>query len=207
MIKKVLSLLKSVSSKEKNIKANRLAYIKNSTFEGNNYIDRFCKIRNSSIGRYSYIGFGSDFNNVEVGNYCSISSDVKIGLGKHPVDYFSSSPVFYSNNNPFGTKEAYLTFDENPKRTIIGHDVWIGANVIILDGVEIGTGAIIATGSVVTKNVPPYQIVGGVPAKLIRKRFDETTIRLLLDSKWWTMEPKKLKAKNFNLNNLNPSKE
>lgn len=94
MINKLLGLLKSSSSKEKNIRVNRLAYIRNSTFEGNNYIDRFCKIRNSSIGKYSYIGFGSDFNNVDIGNYCSISSDVKMGLGKHPVDYFSSSPVF-----------------------------------------------------------------------------------------------------------------
>ncbi|BGE81398.1 CatB-related O-acetyltransferase [Staphylococcus petrasii] len=207
MINKLLGLLKSSSSKEKNIRVNRLAYIRNSTFEGNNYIDRFCKIRNSSIGKYSYIGFGSDFNNVDIGNYCSISSDVKMGLGKHPVDYFSSSPVFYSNNNPFGTKEAYLKFDENPKKTIIEHDVWIGANVIILDGVRIGTGAIVATGSVVTKDIAPYEVVGGVPAKKIKKRFDEDTIAQLLESKWWTMDPKTLKNKNFTLNNLKVSKE
>lgn len=207
MIKKLTSLLKSSSSKEKNIRVNKLAYIKNSTFEGNNYVDRFCKIRNASVGKYSYIGFGSDFNNVEIGNYCSISSDVKIGLGKHPIDHFSSSPVFYSNNNPFGIKEAYSSFDENPKKTIIEHDVWIGANVIIMDGVKIETGAVIAAGAVVTKNVSAYEIVGGVPAKTIKKRFDESTISELLNSKWWEMSPKTLKSKNFSLNNLKVSKE
>lgn len=207
MIKQLTGLLKSSSSKEKNVRVNKLAYIKNSTFKGNNYVDRFCKIRNSTIGEYSYIGFSSDFNNVEIGNYCSISSDVKIGLGKHPVDHFSSSPVFYSNNNPFGIREAYSSFDENSKKTLIGHDVWVGANVIIMDGVEIGTGAIIAAGAVVTKNVSPYEIVGGVPAKTIKKRFDETTISQLLSSKWWEMSPKALKSKNFSLNNLKASKE
>lgn len=207
MIKKLTSLLKSSSSKEKNIRVNKLAYIKNSTFEGNNYVDRFCKIRNTSVGKYSYIGFGSDFNNVEIGNYCSISSDVKIGLGKHPIDHFSSSPVFYSNNNSFGIKEAYSSFDENPKKTIIEHDVWIGANVIIMDGVKIETGAVIAAGAVVAKNVSAYEIVGGVPAKTIKKRFDESTISELLNSKWWEMSPKTLKSKNFSLNNLKVSKE
>lgn len=207
MIKKIIDMLKSESSKEKNIRINRLAYIKNSKFKGNNYVDRFCKIRNSTIGKYSYIGFNSDFNNVQIGNYCSISSDVKIGLGKHPVNHFSSSPVFYSNNNPFGIKNAYINFDENPKCTFIGHDVWIGANALILDGINIGTGAIIAAGSVVTKNVAPYEVVGGVPARLIRKRFDETTIDFLLNTQWWDEEPEILKSWNFNLNNLKVSKE
>ncbi|BBK29087.1 CatB-related O-acetyltransferase [Staphylococcus arlettae] len=202
MLNKVFTLIKSSSSKEKNVKINRLAYVTNSTFEGNNFIDRFCKVRNSTIGKYSYIGFGSDFNNVKIGNYCSISSDVKMGLGKHPVDFFSSSPVFYSNNNPFGSKEVYLNFDESPKKTVVGHDVWIGANAIVLDGVQIGTGAIIATGAVVTKDVAPYEIVGGIPAKAIKKRFDNATIQQLLESKWWLMEPKELKANNFSLKNL-----
>lgn len=202
MIKKILSLFKSKSSKAKNIKINRLAYIKNTEFEGNNYIDRFCKIRNSSFGKYSYVGFNSDFNNVTVGNYCSISSNVKMGLGKHPTNHFSSSPVFYSNNNPFGVKEAYTSFEENPQKTIIGNDVWIGANVIVMDGVTIGTGAIVAAGAVITKDIEPYEIVGGVPAKVIKKRFEEETIDNLLQSKWWSLEPKDLKRKNFNLNNI-----
>ncbi|ADC86478.1 MULTISPECIES: CatB-related O-acetyltransferase [Staphylococcus] len=207
MINKLMGLLKSSSSKEKNVKINRLAYVTNSTFKGNNYVDRFCKIRNSTIGKYSYIGFGSDFNHVEIGNYCSISSDVKMGLGKHPLEFFSSSPIFYSNNNPFGIKEAYFKFDDSPNKTIVGHDVWIGANVIVLDGIQIGNGAVIAAGAIVTRNVEPYEIVGGVPAKTIKKRFDDETINKLLESKWWLMSPNELKSKNFSLTNLKVSRE
>ena len=92
-IEKIIGLLKNQSSKESNVKIHRLAYITNSKFDGNNYIDRWCKIRNSHIGEYSYIGFGSDFNNVEVGRYCSISSDVK-WVRKTSYTLFSSSPIF-----------------------------------------------------------------------------------------------------------------
>lgn len=198
-VKKGIDVLQSKSSKKDNVKIHRLAYITQSKFEGHNYIDRWCKIRNSQFGMYTYVGFRSDFNHVKVGNYCSISSDVKIGLGKHPTHLFSSSPVFYSNQNPFNSHDAYLEFNDQPTLTVIGHDVWIGANVIIMDNITIGTGAVIAAGSVVTKDVQPYEIVGGVPAKLIKKRFDDQTISSLLKSEWWFLTPKELKEKQFNL--------
>ncbi|MBE7599958.1 antibiotic acetyltransferase [Staphylococcus aureus] len=182
-IEKIIGLLKNQSSKESNVKIHRLAYITNSKFDGNNYIDRWCKIRNSHIGEYSYIGFGSDFNNVEVGRYCSISSDVKIGLGKHPTHFFSSSPIFYSNNNPFNIKQKFIDFNDQPSRTTIKND------------------AVIAAGSVVTKNVGAYEVVGGVPAKVIKKRFDNKTIEKLLESKWWEKTPDKLKG--FSVEYLN----
>nr|WP_241961386.1 CatB-related O-acetyltransferase [Staphylococcus hyicus] len=197
MISKVLKRFKNQSSKEKNIKINRLAYVHNSSFEGHNYIDRLCKIRNCHFGKYSYVGFESDFNQVEIGNYCSISSDVKIGLGKHPTHLFSSSPVFYSNQNPFGLKSAYLKFDDQPQRTIIKNDVWIGANVVVKDGVTIGDGAVIATGAVVTKDVEPYTIVGGVPAQFMKKRFDDETIKKLQESQWWLKSHTELESVHF----------
>ncbi|UXU65318.1 CatB-related O-acetyltransferase [Staphylococcus agnetis] len=199
MISKVLKLFKNQSSKEKNIKINRLAYVHNSTFEGHNYIDRLCKIRNCHFGKYSYVGFESDFNNVEIGHYCSISSNVKMGLGKHPTHLFSSSPVFYSNNNPFGLTSAYLKFDDQPQRTIIKNDVWIGANVVVKDGVTIGDGAVVATGAVVTKDVEPYTIVGGVPAQFVKKRFDDETIKKLQESQWWLKAHTELKAEHFSI--------
>lgn len=199
MISKVLKLFKNQSSKEKNIKINRLAYVHNSTFEGHNYIDRLCKIRNCHFGKYSYVGFESDFNNVEIGHYCSISSNVKMGLGKHPTHLFSSSPVFYSNNNPFGLTSAYLKFDDQPQRTIIKNDVWIGANVVVKDGVTIGDGAVVATGAVVTKDVEPYTIVGGVPAQFVKKRFDDETIIKLQESQWWLKSHTELKAEHFSI--------
>ncbi|MBI5975588.1 CatB-related O-acetyltransferase [Staphylococcus canis] len=197
MINKVLKVLKNGSSKEKNIRINRLAYISNCHFEGHNYVDRFCKIRNSHFGQYSYVGFGSEFNHVEIGNYCSISSNVKIGLGKHPTHFFSTSPVFYSNQNPFGIKMKYKHYDDAPNLTRIGHDVWIGANVLIMDGVKIGNGAIVAAGSVVTKDVGDFEIVGGVPAKLIRKRFEQEQIKQLNHDKWWNESIEALKKKKY----------
>lgn len=199
IVSKLLKIVKNPSSKEKNVKINRLAYVHNSTFEGNNYIDRFCKIRNCHFGQYSYVGFQSDFNQVEVGNYCSISSNVKMGLGKHPTHLFSSSSVFYSNQNPFGIKSAYLEFDDQPQSTKIKNDVWIGANVIIKDGVTIGNGAIVASGAVVTKDVEPYTIVGGVPAKPLKKRFDDETIHKLQKSQWWLKTPEELKKERFSV--------
>ncbi|MCD8843900.1 CatB-related O-acetyltransferase [Staphylococcus gallinarum] len=199
MIRKVISQLfkTNYKSKANNVRLNKFSYVTNSKFLGNNYIDRFCRIRNTTLGKFSYVGYNSDFNNVEVGNYCSISSNVKIGLGKHPVHYFSTSPVFYSNKNPFRLKINKKTFDDSPKRTIIKNDVWIGTDVLIMDGIQIGNGAVIASGSVVTKNVGDYEIVGGVPAKLIKMRFDNETRKQLLKSKWWTREAKDIIESNF----------
>lgn len=189
--KSLFQLLKNnrvPDKKKKNIRISRFAYIHNCEFAGYNYVDRFCKMRNVQMGKYSYVGFNSDFNQVQIGNYCSIASDVKIGLGHHPTEFVSTSPVFYSSQNPFGLQVNKITYDVAPRKTIIENDVWIGANVIIMDGVQIGNGAVIASGSVVTKDVADYAIVGGVPAKIIRMRFDEATIQRLSASKWWEKE-------------------
>ncbi|PTE24806.1 acetyltransferase [Staphylococcus equorum] len=201
MINKLLTyLLKNKEIKKgRNVNLNKLSYIKNSEFLGNNYVDRFCRIRNTQLGNYSYIGYNSHLNNVRIGNYCSISSDVKIGLGTHPIHLFSTSPVFYSDNNPFNLKINKTHYNDNPKLTIIKNDVWIGSNVIIMDGVKVGNGAIIAAGSVVTKDISNYEIVGGVPAKLINKRFDEDTIKKLNASKWWENDARKLIELEFDI--------
>lgn len=149
-------------------------------------------INNCKIGDYSYISRNTLIQNTSIGNYCSISHEVNIGLGQHPVHLFSTSPLFYKKRNPLKTKiiKFDYSFDEY-KPIIIGHDVWIGAKVIVMDGVTIGTGAIIAAGAVVTKDVDPYSIVGGIPAKIIKMRFDEHKISQLLKSQWWLLEPQK----------------
>ena len=108
----------------------------------------------------------------------SVAYGVRIGLPEHPVNMVSTSPKIYRNIKLKDIKDVYFP-------PIIGNDVWIGANAIILQGVTIGDGAIIAAGAVVTKDVPPYAIVGGVPAKVIKYRFSDDVILKLLEIKWW----------------------
>lgn len=147
----------------------------------------------SQIGKYSYINFDSFVQHTFIGNYCSIAHGVKIGLGAHPTDQFSTSPLFYRNRNPFAIKinELPYSFLEN-KIINIGHDVWVGANAIIMDGVTIGNGAIVAAGAVVTKDIPAYAIVGGIPSKIIRYRFDHQRINQLEKSQWWYFKPNEI---------------
>ena len=164
-----------------------------SNIDNKSKISRFCKIKNSSIGKYSYVGPSSIINNSSVGNYCSISSNVKIGLGTHPTNFLSSSPLFYSENNIFRENDyVHLKFDDEIKETRIGNDVWIGSNVLILDGVNIGNGSIIAAGSVVTKDVKDFTIDGGVPAKFIKERFDFKKRKAIENSNWWNFDPEKV---------------
>ncbi|WP_289040660.1 CatB-related O-acetyltransferase [uncultured Zobellia sp.] len=147
----------------------------------------FSKISNTEIGDFSYISFRCTINGCTMGKFCSIASGVKIGLGNHPIDFLSTSPLFYTPNNPLRYKIIKeTTFPEN-QPVHIGHDVWVGTNVVILDGVRIGNGAIIGANSIVTKDVPPYTIVGGVPAKTIKNRFSNDIINVLENLKWWQM--------------------
>ncbi|WP_245224703.1 CatB-related O-acetyltransferase [Pseudozobellia sp. WGM2] len=149
-----------------------------------------CVINHSSIGSYSYIGKNSLIQNVSLGNYCSIAHEVNMGLGQHPINLVGTSPLFYRKNNTFNISLVEQDLDFKEYAPIkIGHDVWVGARAIIMDGVTVGTGAIVASAAVVTKNVPPYAIVGGVPAKIIKYRFKEGKRDALLRSKWWEQAP------------------
>lgn len=146
---------------------------------------------NSNIGRYSYVGYDCEVYNCDIGSFCSIANGFIAGGAKHPIDWVSTSPVFYNVNGGtgyhLGNNEIELV-----KRTIIGHDVWIGSRVIVMQGVKIGNGAIIGAGSVVTKDVPPYAIVAGCPAKVIRYRFDDNIINKLEALKWWNLSDNQL---------------
>lgn len=177
----------------------------NSSVDKTSKISRMCKVKNSQIGFYTYVGPKTTINNTIIGNYCSISSNVRMGLGNHPTTFFSTSPIFYGENNIFNNNNyIHLEYNEKEefKKISIGNDVWIGAEVIILDGVKIGNGAVVAAGSVVTKDVANYSIVGGVPAKLIKRRFDDKTIIDLENSSWWDKRPENLISEFQNLKKI-----
>jgi acetyltransferase-like isoleucine patch superfamily enzyme len=140
----------------------------------------------STVGSYTYMAGMSIALNVTIGRFCSIAEGLAVGMGAHPTNMVSTSPVFFSPYKQCGVTFAPegSNFDEQPK-TVIGNDVWLGANVFVRDGVTIGSGAIVAAGSVVVKDIAPYAIVGGVPAREIRKRFSDVDITTLLALKWW----------------------
>ncbi len=145
-------------------------------------IGAFTSITNDRIRR-----FPLGVRNATIGRYCSIASNVTLAPYEHSIDTLSTSLAARGQLHDFGGKP--LPNDAPPPTVEIGHDVWIGANTVIMRGVRIGDGAIIAAGAIVTKDVPPYAIVGGVPAKIIRYRFSEKVIEKLLASKWWQWSP------------------
>lgn len=160
---------------------------------GKSHIFENCKINNSEIGDYTYVSRNAFIQNTTIGNYCSISHDLMCGLGRHPLDMFSTSPLFYRRSNAFRKTVVSDRQDfEDYLPIVIGNDVWIGARVTIMDGVKIGNGAVIAAGAVVTKDVPDYSIVAGVPAKVIKYRSVSKIINCQMSPQWWEMAPEEI---------------
>ena len=163
-----------------------------------------------ALGDYSYIGRGTIIHNARIGKFCSISDFCVIGLPGHNINTISSSPLFSEVNN--GTKSSWVKKDlpQEPINIKIGNDVWIGYRAIIPTNVTIGDGAVIAAGAVVVKDVPPYAIVGGVPARVIRYRFSQEIIDRLLELRYWEKNDEEIKAnlplfqnENFSIEDLN----
>ena len=143
-------------------------------------IERDVYLRNCIVGRNTYLGMHSYFNNVRIGSYCSIAGSVVVGAMEHSHWAYSTSS--------FLSDEGY-----DDKYTIIGHDVWIGTNCIIRQGVTIGEGAVIGANSFVNKDVPPYAIVFGSPAKLYKYRFPDDVIKRLNACEYWKYNPQRAK--------------
>ena len=149
-------------------------------------IESHALVSRSTLGAYSFVGKGTEVWNASIGRYCSIGPGCRIGPGDHPMDRITTSSISYSDYFAFyADNTAIVTEYETREPVTIGHDVWIGASSIVTNGVTIGDGAIIAANAVVTKDIPPFAVVGGVPAKVIRNRFDDRTTERMKQLSWW----------------------
>ena len=157
------------------------------------HISRSCQIFQSIIGRRTYVTNNTSIVCAKIGSFCSIGHNCSIGLAVHTLNKISSSPVFTEKHNPL--RFSFVNEDKVvPYKPVnIGNDVWIGDRALVMGGVSVGNGAVIGAGAVVTKDVPPYAIVVGVPAKVIRYRFPEDIRAKLEELKWWNMPERYLK--------------
>ena len=142
-------------------------------------------LREVKIGDYSYIAKDSSISHCTIGKFCSIGPHFCCGLGIHPTTGVSTAPMFYSTAKQNGISLCSENKLQEFLPTNIGNDVFIGANVTVLDGVQIGNGAVIGAGAVVTKDIPPYGIAVGVPARVVKYRFEDTVIQRLQGKEWW----------------------
>ncbi|MFD9362085.1 DapH/DapD/GlmU-related protein [Priestia megaterium] len=170
------------------------------------YVSKRCKLNkevrvgkdvyigdNVKINDFTYVNKGTYINNANIGKYCSVSYNCFIGLNEHPIDFVSTSPSIYLKRD-LKTKKNYRKEEVN--KVIIENDVWIGANAIIKQGIKVGNGAVVGAGAVVTKDVEPYAIVVGNPAKLLKYR------ECKKDFSWWELDEEDLNQYIDNYYNL-----
>ncbi len=182
-------------------------YIRNADFEGRNYLGKNTSFVNGKIGFGSYINRDGDFSETDIGRYCSIGANVSTVVGKHPIEgQLAMHPAFTEPVPVFGFSYAKKkTFGEKTERIRIGNDVWIGNHVKLLEGVRIADGAVVGAGAVVTRDIPPYAVTAGVPAKVIKYRFDKESIEKLLELRWWDKGEDWIKEHIEEFENVNPA--
>ncbi|MES2239810.1 MAG: CatB-related O-acetyltransferase [Bacteroidota bacterium] len=180
-IKKILYyFLNAVDKQEKTKLSGFSRGIQNVVFEGKNAVPDRCNFSgNINIGYATTLGYNNLLaGDISIGKYCQLGADVALHATNHPTSYMTT----YINQNLFQGELKQL---KQQNKIVIGNDVWIGHGVIIVGNITVGNGAILAAGAVITKDVPPYTIVGGVPAKILRKRFSDTIIQELETLQWW----------------------
>lgn len=189
IIKRVLS-----GKSESGVKTALGSNVDGSSFEGRNAVGKRSSVLDCSLGYASYVASGSFLRRTKVGKYCCIGKNVRIIDVTHPSrDFVSVHPLFFADETVVGKSyvkgpkfEEIIRLADDPEYSVrIGNDVWIGDGAMILGGHVIGDGAIIAAGAVVTKDVEPYRIVAGVPAKPVRQRFSGEEIQFLEEFRWW----------------------
>jgi virginiamycin A acetyltransferase len=141
------------------------------------------------LGDFSYVNAGAIVASGDLGRFCSVGPYAIIGMPEHPTGFLSTSPMLYGSKNMLGEPSEWDDFPDPPR---IGCDVWIGAHAFVRQGVQIGHGAVVGAGAVVTRDVPPYAIAAGVPARVMRFRFSAERVTELLESRWWEQSPEQL---------------
>jgi acetyltransferase-like isoleucine patch superfamily enzyme len=194
---KVKQKYTSWKHRDKNLRVGVSCGLRNTKLGKSVFLGDHVVLLNSSIGDHSYVNGHASIKNTTIGKFCSIASGVKIVLGAHPTNLISLHPAFYAVNKPMETFADQQYFNEYSQVTI-GNDVWIGEDAIIPGGITIGDGAVIASRAVVTKDVAPYSVVGGVPARHLKYRFSDDRIAELLRIRWWEQDDKWLRE-NFKL--------
>jgi len=197
--KQMVMVANKTISNHENVNVNGdVTGLENVHFEGGNGISERCEFSGEiSIGYATTLGKNNIFHgNIQIGRYCQVGADVGIHATNHPIEYMST----YINQKLFKGELKRL---KQEHRVEIGNDVWIGHNAMIIGNVKVGNGVIIAAGAVVTKDVPSYSIVGGVPANIIKKRFCDNVIKELETLQWWNKNEYELeKIKPLFLKNL-----
>lgn len=175
----------------KNVKIGDFSRISDSVFGQNVDLQRFAMIYNSQMGDYSYVGRNFTCWYAKIGKFCSISWNVGIGGANHDYNRISQHAFLYAPQ--FGMIDSNPIYHRFDSSCEIGNDVWIGCNAVICRNVKIGDGAVIAAGAVVTKDVEPYTIVGGVPARFIKRRCSVDLAEKMINLEWWNLNPQLIK--------------
>jgi acetyltransferase-like isoleucine patch superfamily enzyme len=171
-----------------NVYINPYVEIQDAVLEPYVRLAYYAQVIRSKIGRYTSIGRNTKVNHAQIGRYCSVSWNVTIGATNHPFHTVSTHAFPYCAAIGFVGEDSLETAP-----AVIGHDVWIGANCVILPGVNVGHGAVIGAGAVVTKDLPAYAVAAGAPARVIRYRFSEALIKRLLRLQWWDLPDRLVK--------------